>query len=161
MIQMTDIADSRSIADRFLTFSVGGVSFGIGLQCSHEVLEYIEVRPLPGLPAFVRGVIRLREQVIPVGDTRTWFAADATVSDELTFIVVLKTPEGLLGLIVDDIDGIITIPETAIEREWQQDHGAADSMINGVAHTDDRVILLLDVEKALAAIHASGSRHGT
>jgi len=98
----------------------------------------------PEMPNFVKGVVNLRGQVIPVVDVRIRFGMDSKVYDERTCIVVVNLGSTQIGLVVDTVNEVRTIPEENISPPPKVADNNSANYIQGMGKVDENVVILLD-----------------
>ena len=140
--------DQDSMEGMYLTFELA--SEGYGLKIRH-VIEIIGIQPItavPDLPDHVIGVLNLRGKVIPIIDVRKRFGLPHRDYDERTCIVVVNVNDNSVGLVVDKVSEVITIPAKEIEPPpatgRQRKH-----FIAGMGKIGQQVKILLDIEALL------------
>jgi purine-binding chemotaxis protein CheW len=144
-----DEDDEDTQKDRYFTFRVGNEEYGIGIINVIEVIGMQKITEVPDMPDFVKGVINLRGQVIPIMDVRTRFQMEARDYDDRTCIVVVNIRDTAIGLVVDKVSDVIDIPETNIDPPPRVSRKPSSRFINGMGKIDDEVKILLDVQKLL------------
>ncbi|MEL7608361.1 MAG: chemotaxis protein CheW [Bacillota bacterium] len=132
---------------RYLTFWVEKEIFGVDLLQVSEILEMRPITELPETPDFIRGMIKLRSQMIPVIDLRIKFAKKSAQYDDRTCIVVVKTKEITVGLIVDRVLDAITILPEDIVPPPQYGVDGQSQYISGVAKSKEQISILLCSER--------------
>ncbi len=154
------------IAGKYLTFFLGGETYGIPVLKVREIISLLPITPVPQAPAYMKGVINLRGKVIPVVDLRTKFSLPEVEPTSNTCIVVvqvqgLEAQIKLIGTIVDTVEEVANI--TASDIEPTPDFGGAISVqyIRGMAKIKGSVKSLLDIDKIIAAetIERMSSEH--
>lgn len=136
---------------RVVAFGIGGEEFGLDVMNVLEVLRVPKVREVPNAPEFVEGLVDVREGVVPVIDLRSRFNVSGekrTVDERL---LVSEGVHGRVGLIVDDVAGVVAIPEESISSPPDFFKGLAGRYLEGVARDDDRLIILLDIDEILSS----------
>jgi purine-binding chemotaxis protein CheW len=129
-----------SYVKSFLRFRLGQEWYGINVDNVIEVLYFMALTDLPNPSPGVLGMMRLRETIAPVTDLRLRFSLPATYSLN-TPIIVAKTPSGVIGLVVDDVDNLEHIdPAQIIPHD-----GSASRYVTDVARFSNFLLLLLDV----------------
>jgi purine-binding chemotaxis protein CheW len=149
-------AETRAVAGKYLTFSIGRESFGIDVLKIREIIRLVDITAVPQAPDHVRGVINLRGKIIPVVDLRLRFGLPKADTTERTCIVVVQInqPSGMqspMGVIVDGVEEVLNIAQTDIEQT--PDFGAkleADYIL-GMAKVKSKVKTLLDIDSVLSA----------
>ncbi len=130
---------------QLVVFSLGTQVLALPVGQVREVLRFSPITPLPKAPAFVEGVLHLRGRVLPVADLRRRLDLPATERNDHTRIVVLRKRIPL-GLIVDAVQEVLTVPAEAIQQLPAQGGGVLrNEYVAGVARTGERLIVLLNV----------------
>ncbi|HEV56779.1 MAG TPA: purine-binding chemotaxis protein CheW [Phycisphaerales bacterium] len=144
---------------KYLTFALGAEEYGLEILKVREIIGYMEVTAVPRTPAYVKGVINLRGQVIPVVDLRAKFAMpEAEVTEQTCIIVVEITQAGKAfntGIVVDRVSEVLDITADQIEDPPQLGSTVEANFILGMAKVGEKVKILLDIDKVLAGIEAS------
>ena len=135
--------------DRFLTFSLGKESYGIEVKYVTEIIGIQAVTEIPELPEYVRGIINLRGKIIPVMDVRLRFKKEPKEYNDRTCIVVVDIRNVSIGIIVDSVSEVITIPEQDVVDPPQMNKGLNNRYIKKIGKVGNNVKLLLDCEKLL------------
>ena len=140
----------RDLAERpqmtqLVVFSLGSEGYGLPITQVQEIIRYTRPRTVPAATAMVSGVINLRSKVIPVCDLGQALglapdlAVDADAASDHRKIVILETAHGAVGLVVDDVDKVMTIDDAEIDT-----NRAADApFIDGIAKVGDELFVLL------------------
>lgn len=133
-------------------FLLGKESFGIDVFRVTEIIRLRETTAIPRTEGHIRGLVNLRGKTVPVVDLRIKLEVDAEEDGDATRIIVVDTELGNVGLIVDAVREVLTLRADEIEEAPEMVGSAVDSaFVKGVARTDDRLITILDLDKALAA----------
>jgi purine-binding chemotaxis protein CheW len=162
----TVIADTDSATidreGKYLTFALAQEEFGLEILKVREIIGYIEVTAIPQTPPYVKGVINLRGQVIPVIDLRARFDMEtAEITGQTCIIVVEIAQRGRTfstGITVDRVQEVLDITESSIENAPQFGASVDTSFILGMAKIADSVKILLDIDKILAGTELAGFR---
>jgi len=142
--------------DRYLTFSLGKESYGIEVRYVTEIIGIQATTEIPELPEYVKGIINLRGKIIPVMDVRLRFKKESKEYNDRTCIIVVDISDVLIGLIVDSVSEVITIPEQDIVERPQMNKGFNNRYIKKIGKVGDDVKLLLDCEKLLTEDELEG-----
>jgi purine-binding chemotaxis protein CheW len=150
---------SVSNAQQFCTFYVDRQFFGVPVQQVQEVIRYQEMTRVPLVPRVIRGLINLRGQIVVAIDLRRRLNAPERPEDQLPMNVVVRTPDGALSLLVDEIGDVLEVQEETFERPPETLQGVARELVSGVHKLPSGLLLILDTEKAvnvadLDALHA-------
>src|SRR6516165_10755036 len=134
---------------QYCTFFVAGHYFGLDVLCVQEVIRYQEMTRVPLAPPMVRGLINLRGQIVTALDLRRRLGLDDRPADQLPVNVVVQTDDGAVSLLVDEIGDVLQVPENLFERPPETLRGTARELIRGAYKLPDRLLLILDTERAL------------
>ena len=137
---------------KFLTFSLGKESYGLGILQVREIIRLPEITKVPCMPSYLRGVINLRGKVVPVADLRAKFGLSSASQSERTCVIVVELAAGaktLMGLVVDAVEEVSNI--NAADIEPTPDFGASlnTNYILGIAKVKGGVKTLLDIDKVI------------
>ena len=133
---------------RFLTFRLANEDYGFEIRYVTEIIGIQKITEVPDMPGFVKGVINLRGKVIPVMDVRVRFSLPEREYDERTCIVVVNVEEKTVGLVVDKVNEVASIPDNQIEPPPRAGRDTC-SYIQGIGKIGDEVKILLDVKRLL------------
>ena len=143
----------REVAGKYLTFKLGPESYGLGILKVQEIIGLMAITHVPRASHYVRGVINLRGKVIPVVDLRLKFGMESTVDTERTCVIVVQVMHGtqtiVMGLIVDEVSEVLDITENQLEPPPSFGTSVDTMFIQGMGKVGDKVIILLDVDRAL------------
>ncbi|MEP7250913.1 MAG: chemotaxis protein CheW [Ginsengibacter sp.] len=141
--------------DSYLTFKLDNELFAINVG---KVLEILEVKPItkiPKSPSFMKGVINLRGNILPVIDTRDKFCLPGKDFTIDTCIIVLNINAGteplLVGAVVDSVQKVIDIPAEVIQPSMSMGAFYREDFINGIGKIDDEFIMILNIDKVFSA----------
>lgn len=123
--------------------------YGIPIDQVHEITRPGEITYLPGMPAFVEGIMNLRGSVIPIMDLKKRIGLGATEQQDTTRIVVVNMKNQRCGVKVDDVEEIIPIEEGAMEDAPSIAGGVGSQFILGIGKVDNRMIIAIDMQKIL------------
>lgn len=132
-----------------VVMTIDGEEYGVPIHSVREILRMTPVGRVPGAPKHVRGVINVRGQVMAVVETRTLLGLPALDPTPTSRILVVEIGDRVTGLLVDSVSQVLRIPESNITSGGEVMTAAAE-YIRGMARWEDRMIILLDLDKALA-----------
>jgi len=138
---------------KYLTFSLAGEEYGIGILKVKEIIGMMEITRVPQTPSYVKGVINLRGKVIPVVDLRAKFGLPEEVSTECTCVVVVEVVRDaghvLIGSVVDSVSEVLNIREGEIEDTPDFGVRLDTRYIRGIAKAASGIKILLDIDSVL------------
>jgi purine-binding chemotaxis protein CheW len=175
---MTELTEQRHIRARdglqndskYLTFALAHEEYGLEILKVREIIGYMDITAVPQTPSYIKGVVNLRGQVIPVVDLRTKFGMETTeVTDQTCIIVVEITQAGRkfnTGIVVDRVQEVLDIAGKDIEEAPQFGAAVDTDFILGMGKIGESVKILLDIDKVLtgenlAEVAGSGKAAGT
>lgn len=135
--------------DRYLTFVLGEECYGIEIRYVTEIIGMQAITVIPEIPDYVKGIINLRGKIIPVIDVRTRFRKEEKSYNDRTCVIVVDINELSIGLIVDSVAEVLTIPEQEIVDPPQINKGVNNRYIKKIGKVGSEVKLLLDCDKLL------------
>jgi purine-binding chemotaxis protein CheW len=134
---------------QLVTFSIGEEEFGVEILKVQEINRMMEITRVPKAPDFVEGVINLRGRVIPVIDLRKRFGLESKVHDKDTRIIVIEINKMIVGFVVDAVSEVLRIPADTVEPPPPVVAGLDSEYISGVGKLEDRLLILLDLDRLL------------
>jgi purine-binding chemotaxis protein CheW len=146
----TTVDTSRE--EQFVVFSLANESFGVDIARVQEIRRVPEVTHVPRAPEFVQGVMNLRGTVIPVVDLRLRFGLPPGERTRASRVVVLEAGSQAVGVLVDAVSEVIRIGASAIEPPSSVIAGDGEGFVRGIAKVDERLILVLDLDRVLGRV---------
>ena len=145
---------------KYLTFALGSEEYGLEIIKVREINGYMEITSVPQTPMYVKGVINLRGQVIPVVDLRLKFGMEEAEITDQTCIIVVEIAQGdrtfQTGIVVDHVSEVLDIQESQIEDAPQFGSSVDTNFILGMGKIGEDVKILLDIDKVLGGDDLSG-----
>jgi purine-binding chemotaxis protein CheW len=149
-MEATKILRETGELRQFISFSVGEEEYGLELLRVKEVIRVREITWLPRAPSFVKGIINLRGDVIPIIDLRDKFGLGSRSDSEQTRVIVVEVENRLMGMTVDSASQVVRIPADQIDPPPPVLGGFSQEFINGVGKLEDRLVILLNVDAILS-----------
>jgi purine-binding chemotaxis protein CheW len=136
---------------QMINFTVGGDEYAVEIQKVREVINFREITQLPKAPSFVKGIINLRGEVIPVIDLREKFGLSHEEYSAMTNVVIVEIGRKAVGVVVDSVRHVIRVAASDLAPSPPFIGGLSGKYVNGVAKLGERLIVVLDMEKILSA----------
>ncbi len=136
---------------QLVTFSIGEEEFGVDILKVQEIIRTMEITKVPRAQDFVEGVINLRGKVIPIIDLRRRFGLESKPHDKHTRIIVIEINNMIVGFVVDSVSEVLRIPASTVEPPPPVVAGVESEYISGVGKLQDRLLILLDLDKLLSS----------
>ena len=137
--------------DQMISFNIGEEDYGVNIQTVKEVIRKREITRLPKTPAFVKGVINLRGDIIPIIDLRERFGMEQRESTDMTRVIVAEVDGRPIGMVVDSVSHVIRIAQDQIEPPPEMVGGISEEYLKGVGKVGEQLIVLLNIDRILSA----------
>lgn len=134
---------------QLVVFELANESYGVDIAAVNTIIRMQEVTAVPRSPDFVEGVINLRGSIIPVIDLRKRFALKSGEVTRASRIVVVEAAGMLIGMVVDAVTETLRLSHDLIEPPSPIVTSVDSHYVRGVGKLDNRLVILLDVEKVL------------
>lgn len=148
------MAEKSTLRDTYLSFVIGNEYFAVPVAKVLKVLERQAISQVPNAPAYIRGVINFRGEIISVIRTHYKFALPDPADDARFVIIALELQRGadtlVLGALADRVKDVIRIAPEQIKPVPKVDTNFNTQFLTGIYQTDERFLLLLDVDKVFS-----------
>jgi purine-binding chemotaxis protein CheW len=134
---------------QYCSFHVDGLFFGISVQLVQEVIRYQEMTRVPLAPSEVGGLINLRGQIVTAIDMRRRLALVDRPADRLPMNVVIRTDDGAVSLLVDEIGDVLEPPVDSYEPPPETLTGITRQLVTGVYKLKGKLLLILNTPSAV------------
>ena len=145
---------AAEMTKQYLTFRIGHEHYGLELSQTREIIEYSGITEVPLMPNFLRGVINLRGEVVPVIDLAVRLGRKPIEVQKRTCIIVVELNNNeqnhVLGLLADAVSEVIEMDEDNIEDAPSFGANIRAEFIQGIAKRDDEFVVLLDANNTLS-----------
>lgn len=131
------------------TFTVGDLYLGIGVRHVQEVIRSLAMTRVPLAPDAVRGLINLRGQIVTAIDLRARLGCPPRADDRDPMHVVVRTDDGPVSFMVDEIDDVLDVTAASLERTPETLSADARAVVQGVHVLPHRLLLVLDVARVV------------
>ena len=146
IIQTADVSDNIQL----ICFKLGTEEYGFDIMQIKEIMRYQKITPIPKAASFIEGVINLRGMVIPVIDLRKRFELPVDVNIKCR-IIIAQVETKIVGLIIDDVTDIVTLPKTSILPSPKTVKGVEVEYLDGMADMERGLLLVLNLNRLLTA----------
>lgn len=150
-----------STTRQYCTFFVNGLFLGLDVLRIQEVIKFQEMTQVPLAPSVVSGLINLRGQIVTAMDLRRRLGFKDRPAGVLAMNVVVRTDEGVVSLLVDDIGEVVEVADDSFEVPPETLVGEARQIVRGVYKLKDRLLLIIDADETVqipsspALVHAA------
>jgi purine-binding chemotaxis protein CheW len=136
-------------AGKYLTFFLASEEYGVEILKVQEIIGRMPITPVPLTSKYIRGVINLRGKIHPIMDLKVKFGMDQTQITDETGIIVIKTANMMMGILVDKVSEVVTIASGDIEDTPSFGSDVNTEYLLGIGKTGGRIRLLLDIDKVI------------
>ncbi len=148
---MREKEEVREELIQLVLFKLGEEEFGVNILQAREIEKLDQgLTRVPKAPSFVEGVINLRGEIIPIVDLRKRFGLTLPPLGYDSRVIIVEVDGALVGMLVDAVEEVIRIPASAVEPPPPITKGVDSQYVSGVAKVGDRLIVLLNLERALS-----------
>jgi purine-binding chemotaxis protein CheW len=142
---------AREATREVLVFVLGAEEYGVDILKVQEIRGYEKVTPIPSAPEYLKGVVNLRGTIAPVIDMRVKFGLPEPKYDAFTVVIILRIAHRVIGIVVDAVSDVVGLAQDEVKPAPQLGTLVDSSFIAGLATQNDRMVLLLDIEKLLSS----------
>jgi purine-binding chemotaxis protein CheW len=135
--------------EQLVVFELAGESYGVEIGRVQEIDKMQAITVVPQVPSFVKGVINLRGRITPIVDLRLRFGLPRAEATALTRIVVVKTGDEWVGMVVDGVSEVLRISVDAIEPPSSMVTNTESAFLRGIAKLKERLIILMELDRVL------------
>jgi purine-binding chemotaxis protein CheW len=132
-----------------VTFIIGEETYGVEVLKVQEIIGMTQITHVPNTMSFMKGVINLRGSVVPVVDMRLKFSMPEREYDSFTVIIIVEVKERMIGMIVDSVSDVVSIPVRSIQDTPHFSSKIETDFIMGIGQVDERLVIILDVDRIL------------
>ena len=140
-----EILDSK-IDDLYMVFVINNQKYALSSKYITEIIEILPITKVPFLPEYMKGKINLRSTIIPVMDARMRFGMEPIEYSERTCIIIIENEANKIGLIVDAVNEVLTIPPKQIMESTKEKNDLKESFVNGISQINNDIQLILDCD---------------
>lgn len=142
---------SANTVQEFLTFSLGDENYAIDILTVKEIRGYESVTKIANAPPFIKGVINLRGDIVPIVDLRIKFNVGQVTYDEFTIVIVLHIRNRIVGIVVDGVSDVVSLNKEQLRPP--PDFGVAfnSRYLLGLASVNEQMVILVDINELISS----------
>lgn len=130
----------------FITFSLESETYAVPIQAIEEIIGFQDISLLPNVPNFIKGVINLRGELVPVMDLRLKFGLEQKEYNPLTVFLIVRIEERVMGLVVDNVADVLVIDPTRVQKTPVFSAKISTDFIEGVyKDSQNQMVILVNV----------------
>ncbi|MDQ7017411.1 MAG: chemotaxis protein CheW [Gammaproteobacteria bacterium] len=143
----------ESQGDEYLSFRLGDEGYGVDILRVQEIRGWEESTRIPNAPEYVKGVLNLRGSIVPILDLRHRLGMGLNEYSKESVVIVLRSvgsgSDQIMGVIVDEVSDVITVKREQFQGVPKFGNGISTDFISGLIESDNRMTMILDVDKLL------------
>jgi purine-binding chemotaxis protein CheW len=134
----------------YLSFTLGREEYGIEILKVQEIRGYEEPTQLANAPAFIKGVVNLRGNIVPIVDMRIKFNLESAEYNQFTVVIILNVAGRVVGMVVDSVSDVIQLAGEQVRPAPDFSSTFDTEYIIGLGTMDERMLILVDIEKLMS-----------
>ena len=134
---------------KFLSFFLGKEEYAIEILKVQEIIGLLPITPVPRMPDYVRGILNLRGQIVPIMDLRSRFLLPSVEDTSETCIIVIQEADHLMGVVVDKVSEVADIKTEQIESVPAFGIASNSDYLSGIGKLNNTVKMIIDVQKVV------------
>ena len=143
-------ADSEVESIQFISFAIGSDQYGVDIMAVREIKGWSDITHLPKQPEYVRGVLNLRGNIVPIVDLRCRFGQGLTETTPLHIVIIVQIGGRQVGLIGDRVLDIVSVDASEIQKVPRTGHDVTMDFLSGLVTHDNVMIALIDLPNLLS-----------
>ncbi len=144
--------ESSTKVCEYLTFRLDREEYGIDILKVQEIRGYEPPTRIANAPAFIKGVVNLRGTIVPIVDMRIKFNCANAQYDSFTVVIILNLRHRIVGIVVDSVSDVMGLVPDQMRAAPDIDSIIDSDAIIGLGSLDDRMLILLDIEKLMSGL---------
>lgn len=150
---MEKIGETISFGAReYLTFRLDHEEYGIDILKVQEIRGYEPPTRIANAPNFIKGVVNLRGTIVPIVDMRLKFNCSKADYNAFTVVIILNLHNRIVGIVVDSVSDVMELPAESVKAAPDVDSVIDSDAVLGLGSLDDRMLILLDIEKLMSGV---------
>lgn len=139
-------------ACEYLTFRLDREEYGIDILKVQEIRGYEPPTRIANAPPFIKGVVNLRGTIVPIVDMRLKFNCTHAEYDAFTVVIILNLRQRIVGIVVDSVSDVMGLTPEQMRAAPEIDSIIGADAIIGLGSLDNRMLILLDIEKLMSGL---------
>src|SRR5512136_128686 len=135
----------------FLTFTLGAEEYGLDILRVQEIRGYDVVTHIANAPDFIKGVINLRGVIVPIVDMRLKFHLETVEYNDFTVVIILTVADRVVGMVVDGVSDVVGLTAEQVKPAPEFGAGLDTQYITGIGTLEERMLILVDIEKLMTS----------
>lgn len=152
---MSETASHQAVTGRqdkeYLSFVLGDEHYALDITTVKEIRGYEQVTKIANAPAFIKGVINLRGDIVPIVDLRIKFNVGEATYNDFTIVIMLNIQERIVGIVVDGVSDVIRLSEEQVLPPPEFGVAFDSRYLHGLADVDEKMVILVNIESLITS----------
>lgn len=152
---MSEAALQQSVGtsnvNEFLSFILGEEHYALDITTVKEIRGYEQVTKIANAPSFIKGVINLRGDIVPIVDLRLKFNVGEATYNQFTIVIMLNVHDRIVGIVVDGVSDVIRLSEEEMLPPPEFGVSFDSKYLHGLADVDENMIILVNIESLITS----------
>src|SRR4051812_6299580 len=135
----------------FLTFTLGDEHYALDILTVKEIRGYESVTKIANAPPFIKGVINLRGDIVPIVDLRIKFSVGQITYNEFTIVIVLNIQNRIVGIVVDGVSDVVNLKKDQVRPPPHFGVAFDSKYLLGLATINEQMIILVDINELISS----------
>lgn len=135
----------------FLTFVLGKENYALDIMTVKEIRGYEQVTKIANAPDYIKGVINLRGDIVPIIDLRIKFNVGEVTYNEFTIVIMLVIEDRIVGIVVDEVSDVIKVGDSKIKAPPEFGVAFDSAYLHGLTSIKDQMIILVNIQKLITS----------
>lgn len=135
----------------FLTFALGQENFALDIMTVKEIRGYEEVTKIANAPGYMKGVLNLRGDIVPIIDLRLKLKIGKATYNEFTIVIMLMVRNRIVGIVVDEVRDVIKVNESDVKPPPEFGVTFDSTYVHGLTSINDQMIILVNIQKLISS----------
>lgn len=135
----------------FLTFVLGDETYALDIMTVKEIRGYEATTKIANAPDFIKGVINLRGDIVPIIDLRIKFGIGKPTYNEWTIVIMLNIHERIVGIVVDGVSDVMNLEDEEVKPAPEFGVAFDSKYLHGLATLEDHMVIIVDIEALISS----------
>lgn len=146
-----DNLTNNDLQQEFLTFVLGKENYALDIMTVKEIRGYEDVTKIANAPPYIKGVLNLRGDIVPIVDLRIKFNVGEATYNEFTIVIMLMVGDRIVGIVVDEVSDVIKVNESEIKSPPEFGVAFDSAYLHGLTSINEEMIILVNIQKLISS----------
>jgi purine-binding chemotaxis protein CheW len=146
-----DQVHSDAASREFLSFVLGEEHYALDIMSVKEIRGYEKVTQIANAPPFIKGVINLRGDIVPIVDLRLKFNVGEATYNEFTIVIMLNVAQRIVGIVVDGVSDVIRLADDEIRPPPEFGVAFDSRYLLGLVAIEENMVILVNIERLISS----------